>query len=478
LQLNVLLRGQSNAQLMGDYNDGAQAMVHRVEGLLGFDGVTDKVSLEYSSQGDSTNTVFSGTSLLGDWLKPGPDGRGWTTGELEQRLLDYVGHLPAVQKAEPTAVVWFHSEYDSRDAHLTPADWEGSVRGEAALLRAAYGQGAAALSYHFVSAIPYSEGTAAGHQAIRIGMEELAADPAFNASIGARALDTDMSFNNLDGNWSTTDYGGPHQSNPDGMQTGERLALSLAQDWAGYAKPGSPVALAGGQVDDLGPQVVQASRVGDHQLALTVAHDAARGLAALDADAAHGTGWTAIGDAAGVTIPATAATLTSAGTLLLDFAAPLPADARLYYGYGYGRLAGGDGSGEGHAVYDDHGMPIWVDAHGLLADGTIHAPVAAPASLQGGAGADVFSLGAGSGGGSFAGGTGADQWVVSPGAGSAVIADFTPGVDHLVFAGIAAASFAIAPAAGGGTVITFDAMGHTLLLPGAAALAPGDILFA
>ncbi len=47
MQLNVLLRGQSNAQLMGDYNGGAQAMVDRVEELLGFDGATNRVNLEY-----------------------------------------------------------------------------------------------------------------------------------------------------------------------------------------------------------------------------------------------------------------------------------------------------------------------------------------------------------------------------------------------------------------------------------------------
>lgn len=263
MQLHVLLRGQSNAQLMGDYNGGAQAMVGWVEELLGFDDAMDRVTLEYSSQARNANTVVSGTALLGDWLKPTADALGWTTRRLEQSLLNHVGELPAVRKAEPTAVVWLHSEYDSRDATLIPAEWQGAVRSEAAQLRAASGQDAAALPCHFVSAIPYPDGTDAGHQAIRIGMEELAADPAFNARIGARALDTDMSFDDLDGNSKTRDHGGPHQSNPDGMQTGERPALSLAQDWAEHAQPGSPIALAGGRLDDLGPQAVQAGRIGD-----------------------------------------------------------------------------------------------------------------------------------------------------------------------------------------------------------------------
>jgi hypothetical protein len=308
-------------------------------------------------------------------------------------------------------------------------------------------------------------------------MEELAADPAFNARIGARALDTDMSFDDLDGNSKTRDYGGPHQSNPDGMQTGERLALSLAQDWAEHAQPGSPVALAGGRLDDLGPQVVQASRVGDRQLSLTVAHDAARSLAPLDADAARGTGWTAIAEATAAAVAATAATVTGPDTLLLDFAARLPADAGLFYGFGHGRLAGAEGGGRGNAVHDEQGMPIWVDAGGLAADGTIHAPVAEAASLRGGGGADTFSLGAGSGGGA-AGGADADRWMVAPGAGSVTITDFASGKDQLVFASIAAASPATAPAEGGGLAVTFDAAGHGVILPDAAALAPGDILFA
>ncbi len=160
----------------------------------------------------------------------------------------------------------------------------------------------------------------------------------------------------------------------------------------------------------------------------------------------------------GAKLEARAVTLTGPDTLVLDFAASLPADARLYYGYGYGRLAGEDGSGHGHAVYDDQGMPIWADARGLAADGVIHAPVAASATLQGG--------------------DGADQWVVAPGAGGATIVGFTPGVDHLIFTGIPAGSLAVTPAAEGGLVIVFDAAGHNLALPGVSALAPGDILFA
>ncbi|SDC29849.1 hypothetical protein SAMN04487779_1001507 [Belnapia rosea] len=474
MQLNILLRGQSNAQLMGDYNGGAQAMVAKVEELLGFDGTNDRVHLEYSSQGRQTSTVFSGTAFLGEWLTPAGDGQNWAPAALEQSLLNVVGRITPEQKAEPTAVVWFHSEYDSRDAGLTPTEWEGAVRSEAAMLRAAYGQSAETLAYHFVSAIPYPQGTDAGHQAIRIGMEELAADPAFNAHIAARALDADMRFDNTDGDWSTRDYGGAHQSNEDGLQTAERIAFSLAQDWAEYARPGSPVALAGGAVDDLGPQVVQAVVAGDDEVAVRVAHDAARALLPLDADAASGTGWSLLGTTGEV--EASAASVTGPDTLLLRFDSPLPADARLHYGYGYGRLEGADGGGRGNAVYDDQGMPIWVGAEGLAPDGVIHAPVTEGAVLAGGPGADTFSLGAGSGGGSHAGGAGADQWRIVAGAGSATITDFTPGEDRLAFQGMGAESVTVAPGAGG-LVVTFDAAGHSVTLPGVTALGAGDVVF-
>jgi hypothetical protein len=381
MNLNVLLRGQSNAFLLGALNGGADAMVHRVEALLGFDGVNDRVRLEFASDSPGGNTAYSGTAFLTDWLSG--SGGSWGVGDLEQGLLNYVNALPAGQKAEPTAVVWLHNEYDSQSSSLTATEWEGAVRYDAALVRAAFGQSAATLPYLFVSAIPFNNGTGSGHQAIRVGMEELVADPGFNARIAARALDIDMSFDDWDGNPATPEYGGSHMSNADGLQIGERLALSLAQQWAQYAKPGSPVALAGGQVADLGPQVVQASLVGTSQLALTVAFDAASTLRALDADAANGVGWTVIG-AAGIpgAVDARHVTLTGPNTLLLDFGQALPAGGKLYYGWGYGRLAGADDSGRGNAIYDDHGLPIWVDAHGLAIGGV--PPAAAPLPTAGG----------------------------------------------------------------------------------------------
>jgi hypothetical protein len=371
VNLNILLRGQSNAYFLAEFNDGARVMIDRVQALLGFDGVNDRVTLQYASNPAGNVTVSGGTGFLTDWVNPrnGDWNNGWQVDRFEQSLLNYIGDLSATQKAEPTAIVWLHNEYDAMLPGLTPAEWQSAVRFDANLVRDAYGQSAATVPYLFVSAIPYFLGNDQSHQAIRIGMENLAADPGFNARIAARVLDTNMSLDDLDSNPLTVDYGGPHQSYTDGTRTGERLAQSLAQTWAQYAKPGSPVAQVGGVVNDLGPQVVAARLAGANQVAVQVSFDAAQSLRALDPDAAAGVGWSAIGNGTDTRVNATSAQLTGTDTLLLTFGFPLPADAKLYYGYGYGRLAGSDGAGQGNAIYDNAGMPIWVGARGLAVNG-------------------------------------------------------------------------------------------------------------
>ena len=70
-----------------------------------------------------------------------------------------------------------------------------------------------------------------------------------------------------------------------------RLARALADEWAAYAKPGSPVAQAGGHLDAAGPMVVSATPAADGSLIVRVAQDGgATGFAALDPDAAAGLG--------------------------------------------------------------------------------------------------------------------------------------------------------------------------------------------
>ncbi|WP_439551057.1 hypothetical protein, partial [Falsiroseomonas sp.] len=397
MNINLLVRGQSNAILLMESNgwSGAGTITQEVQRLLGFDGVKDTVSLVYDRFDANSSTAFGGTSLIGDWLKP--NGSGWQVGSQEQALLNEIADLSAAQRADPTAVLWLHSEYDSANASLTTEQWVSAVRYDAALVRAALGQGAATVSYNFVSAMPYW-GTEEGHQAIRRGMEQLAADASFNASIAARMQDINATTDDWDSNPNTIEYGGGHIDGGDAAQTVLRAALGIAESLADYAKSGSIVAQSGGDIDDKGPQVIRASLAAANQLRIDVAHDHATGFQALDADAAKGLGWCVQG--AGGTVYGTAATLVDGDTLLVTFSGPVPAGGTLFYGYGYGRLAGADGSGRGNAVYDDQGMPIWVAADGLKIGTTVTPPPVTPTpvitnlTLTGTAGDDALAGGA------------------------------------------------------------------------------------
>ena len=66
-----------------------------------------------------------------------------------------------------------------------------------------------------------------------------------------------------------------------------RTARFIAEAWSEHAKPGSPVAQAGGDIADEGPEVAAARRTGARTLEVDVDHDGASRFAALDADAAR-----------------------------------------------------------------------------------------------------------------------------------------------------------------------------------------------
>ncbi|MBK1659093.1 FG-GAP repeat domain-containing protein [Paracraurococcus ruber] len=376
MNLNILLRGQSNSIILGWAEQNAGAISGEVQRLLGFNGSTDTVRVEFEWLSPTgANTSVGGTALIGDWLRP--VGNGWQVNTLEQGLLNYVNALPPSTKAEPTVVLWLHNEYDSGNAGLTAAAWESAVRFDAAQVRAAFGQD---VPYIFVKPIPYVSGTDAGAQAIRLGMTELAADPAFNADMTASTFDLDM---------NTDVFGaGGHMSDADARIVAARAARSIAEEFAAYAKPGSPVAAGGGNIDDTGPQAVQALPSGYRQLTVTFQHDAAATLAALDAGAASGLNWSVRnGDAVAA---ATSATITGANTLVLGFGQDLPTGGRLYYGFGNAQTAFG-GNAQGHAVYDDQGMPASGPAAGLY----LHTQAVHPADFNGDGLADLLWRGQG-----------------------------------------------------------------------------------
>lgn len=489
MDINLLVRGQSNAVFMMETNGGAvkDALPREVERLLGFDGVNDRVRLVYESSDQASGTAYGGTALIGDWLTPrnGDWTQGWDLAGREQALLNEIASMPAAQRDDPTAVLWLHSEFDSTRWDLSMEEWVSAVRFDAAAVRSALGQGAGTVPYLFISAMPYWGGggfstTDEGALAIRRGMELLAAEGGFNADMAARMLDIDA-----DGDFPGA-YGGGHIDGEDAMQTALRSARAIAESMAEYAKPGSPIAIAGGNIADEGPRVVTVTTVGANQLRIDVAHDQASGFRALDADAAGGLGWSVRSDA-GV-VEGIGASIVDGDTLLLTFDGTLPAGGTLFYGYGYGRLSGADGSGRGNAIYDNQGLPIWVAAAGIAVPGGSTAPVdrvlngtAGDDNLRGGAGADTLNGLAGtddlqggagddvlSGGRDHDGltlGAGADTVIFARGDGFDWIVDFTAGTDRLHMQGYAASEATIRGN-------TFWGMAGTEIL-----LAGGDSLF-
>ena len=362
MQLDLILRGQSNAILLaeGDHWAASGHLVNEVERLLGFDGEQNSVRLIYDRDEQGGETAYSGTAFLGEWMQRDASGN-WTSGKLENGFLDGMQAYREDGMGDATALVWMHSEYDSRDPDLATADWTSAVRTDAALVRGELGRD---VPYLFVAAHPYGDGTDAGHQAIRAGMEQLAADPAFDARIAARAPDIDAAHDNRDGNSDTKDYGGAHITPEDGMLIADRIARAVAEDWAEFAQPGSPVAVAGGNIADHGPRVVQAQQIDATRLKVDVQHDAAPTFGALGASAAEGLGWTA-GTADGERIAASGVQVLDHNSLLVSFADAVPAGARLDYAWGIGRVAEPGGPGEGNALTDISGLPVWTPAEGV-----------------------------------------------------------------------------------------------------------------
>jgi hypothetical protein len=362
LQLDLILRGQSNAAYLAELDGfaGAGRLVTEVERLLGFDGVNDRVTLVYDRDGQGGDTAYPATAFLDEWMDPTASG-GWQAGELEQLFLARMQQYRAEGPGDATAMVWLHSEYDSRDPGLAAASLAEAMRVDAGLVRQVLGRD---IPYLYVAAHPYGDGTDAGHQAIRQAMEALAADPAFNARIAARAPDLNVDLDNYDGNDATREYGGAHISASDALIIAGRIARVAAEEFAAFAKPGSPVALAGGNIASDGPQVVAATRLEPTRLQVDVRHDGAAGFAALDADAAAGVGWSALlpnGDR----VQATGAAILDADSLVVSFGQALPVGAVLDYAWGIGKLWGAGGTGQGHAVTDSTGLPVWTAATGV-----------------------------------------------------------------------------------------------------------------
>jgi hypothetical protein len=104
-------------------------------------------------------------------------------------------------------------------------------------VRAALNQSAATVPYLFVSAHPYfaswsDTGRDGSHQAVRQGMENLAADAGFNADIAARLLDTGSNYDNAGV------YGCDHLSELRPADRGRAHGARLGRDLGGPRQAG------------------------------------------------------------------------------------------------------------------------------------------------------------------------------------------------------------------------------------------------
>ncbi len=200
MDLNVLIRGQSNALLFAD-RGGAAALERGLEARLGVD-----VHLLHE-WGTDSSTIHSGTAFM-----------DWDTDGQQASLLRHVRGLPADLRDNPTATVWMHNEYDQGDWGLTAGAWLDEVRADAALVRAALGQGAGTTPYTFVP-IRYPYGGNFG--AIGEGMAALDADPAFNAAISWAAQSLTMDGDGFPDS--------SHMGDADAAKLGDDLAEAMAE---------------------------------------------------------------------------------------------------------------------------------------------------------------------------------------------------------------------------------------------------------
>ncbi len=365
LDLNILLRGQSNAVYF-TLDRAGDALGAEVAGLLGLDGRTARVRV----LGGPDSTEQSGTALIWDqpggsqaWLRRPPDG-SWAPGPLERRLLAMLAALPAPIRAAPTLTVWMHNETDSDNPGVTRALWRDAVRAEAGWARAALGQTPATTPYLFAW-VPFDVGAGpailaqedAGAAQIRLAMADLVADQSFHAVAAPQTGDMDM-----DGGAGGR-LGGMHISLTDALRMAHRLARPIACAFLPYASPGAPIA---SQSCGAGPVAVSACRMAAGRVAVALALRPGVPLAALGGAAAGGAGWTAR-SADGSILPASAAARDGAARLVLTFGQAPPAAASIQYGYGHGRLSAPDGRGEGAGIYDADGAALSAPPAGLAA---------------------------------------------------------------------------------------------------------------
>lgn len=157
--VNLLLRGQSNAQIFA--GNGIYTVEQQLEAQF---GVKVNILAEY---GTDTSTIHPATAFL-----------DWDTDGEQASLIRYLEAQPADVRDNPTITVWMHNEYEQKGS-ASEDQWLNEVRADAALVRGVLNQSAETTPYVFVP-VPYNYGQ--NWEWLK-GMEALASDPSFNATM-------------------------------------------------------------------------------------------------------------------------------------------------------------------------------------------------------------------------------------------------------------------------------------------------------
>ncbi len=199
--LNVLIRGQSNAMLF-DQHGGDDVLKAELQKAL--PGVRINIL-----DGDN-KTEFSATAFT-----------TWDTDGQQQKMHDYLNALPADIKDNETITVWMHNEYDQKISGLTTAQWKQEVQTDANAIRDILDdQGAASTPYLFVP-IRYPYG--GSFPAIRQGMDELSSDPQFHAELSWAAFGSNITM----AGGPEAGSNGSHMTSADAATIGRDLAAPV-----------------------------------------------------------------------------------------------------------------------------------------------------------------------------------------------------------------------------------------------------------
>jgi hypothetical protein len=253
LDLNLLLRGQSNAQLFAD-TGGAQALTDKLEAATGY-----QVHLLASYGPGDNHSIYAGTEFLTEWMN------GTKAGPLEQSLLNYIRSQPADIKDNPTLELWMHNESDQKLSYaFSGADWKSVYEANHAMVEQAFGH---AVTTEFVP-IRYNWGDIGP---ILDGMKAAVAN--------GSAAGIDMSAYDL----AKMDWGGTanteHMSAGDAAVIADALAKDLIPLVTAMAKGAATISLPDfPATPPAGPVALEAG-TGPDSLVLRISQDAYQGSA-------------------------------------------------------------------------------------------------------------------------------------------------------------------------------------------------------